>query len=244
MAVSVHASQSRAAHARLHSQRGAAVFIVVMVLTLLTAVGIFAVRSASMADVAAGFDREGAQAGLIAEYGVTATAAYLSTGSAIAQIHAMAVPPSGYTPPTCESNGLLPGAPTPSPTPAQKASCLKLDDQAHLAPVFNASSSESLFAPANNAPTAQYPNYPTSTSSLNVNEATDAKLVAEVTEAYSTGLPVSGFETKNRVLYFLSVTAIAQVRPVAACAAGTTTPSAAQTAVRAVIVSPVEVDHP
>ena len=244
MAVSAKANQPRHVFAQLHRQRGAAVFIVVMVLTLLTAVGIFAVRSASMADVAAGFDREGAQAGLVAEYGVTAAAAYLSTGNAIAQIHALAVPPQGYTPPTCESNGLLPGAPTPSPLPAQRASCLKLDDQAHLAPMFSASSSESLFAPANNAPTAQYPNYPTSTSSLNVNEATDAKLVAEVTEAYSTGLPVAGFEIKNRVQYFMSVTAVAQVRPVAACATGTTTPSAAQTAVRAVIVTPVEVDHP
>jgi hypothetical protein len=241
MAVSAKASQSRVVRARLHNQRGAAVFIVVMVLTLLTAVGIFAVRSASMADVAAGFDREGAQAGLVAEYGVTATAAYLSTGNAIPQIHALAKPPQGFIPPTCESNVLLPGAPTPSPPPQQTAGCLRLDDQAHLAPIFSASSSETLFAPANNAPTAQYPNYPTSTSSLNVNEATDAKLVAEVTEAYPTGLPVPGFQIKDRELYFLAVTAIAQVRPVAACAAGTTTPSAAQTAVRAVIVTPVEV---
>jgi hypothetical protein len=64
---------------RLQRQRGAAVFIVVMVLTLLTAVGIFAVRSASMADVAAGYDREAAQASLVAQYATTATAAYLAT---------------------------------------------------------------------------------------------------------------------------------------------------------------------
>ncbi len=36
-----------------------------MVLTLLTAVGLFAVRSSSMADLAAGYDREGAQASLV-----------------------------------------------------------------------------------------------------------------------------------------------------------------------------------
>jgi hypothetical protein len=60
-------------------QRGAAVFIVVMVLTLLTAVGIFAVRSASMADIAAGYDREAAQTSLVAQYATTTAATYLAT---------------------------------------------------------------------------------------------------------------------------------------------------------------------
>ena len=64
---------------RLQGQRGAAVFIVVMVLTLLTAVGIFAVRSASLADLAAGYDREAAQASLVAQYATTTTATYLAT---------------------------------------------------------------------------------------------------------------------------------------------------------------------
>jgi hypothetical protein len=66
----------------LQRQRGAAVFIVVMVLTLLTAVGIFAVRSTSLADVAAGYDREASQASLVAQYATKATAAYLATPSA------------------------------------------------------------------------------------------------------------------------------------------------------------------
>ena len=64
---------------RLHAQRGAAVFIVVMVLTLLTAVGIFAVRSTSLADIAAGYDREASQAALVAQYGTRAAAAFLAT---------------------------------------------------------------------------------------------------------------------------------------------------------------------
>jgi hypothetical protein len=64
---------------RTQGQRGAAVFIVVMVLTLLTAVGIFAVRSASMADIAAGYDREAAQTSLIAQYATTTAATYLAT---------------------------------------------------------------------------------------------------------------------------------------------------------------------
>jgi len=241
--VRLNASQSRPLRARLHSQRGAAVFIVVMVLTLLTAVGIFAVRSASMADVAAGFDREGAQASLIAEYGVTATTAYLSTNVATTLVHTLAFPPPPplYIAPFCESNGLLQGAPAPIPAPPKPSGCFKVDDQNNLAPMFIASSNETVFAPSNNAPTGQYPNYPTSTSSLNVNEATDAKVVAEMTNAWNTGVPAPGYELKTRALFYVTVTAVAQVRPVAACAVGTTTPSAAQTAMRAVITTAVEV---
>jgi hypothetical protein len=81
---------SRRHRRRLHAQRGAAVFIVVMVLTLLTAVGVFAVRSASLADVAAGYDREASQASLIAQYATVATAAYLagpSGNSIVTNIH-------------------------------------------------------------------------------------------------------------------------------------------------------------
>jgi len=237
--VSSSSRQSTVARPRLQSQRGAAVFIVVMVLTLLTAVGIFAVRSASMADVAAGFDREGAQASLIAEYGVTASAAYLGTGLASTIVTTMASSPPGYNPPFCESNGVAsPTAPAPSPLPPRwPAPCFKIDDQVELAPSFLAASNETLFAPSNN-PTTTYPNYPTSTSSLNVNEATDARFVVEMTGGIPTGIPPVGGAGPT---YLVTLTAVAQVRPVAACAPAATstpsTPSAAQTAVRALITA-------
>ena len=233
--VRTSARPSVVARSRLQSQRGAAVFIVVMVLTLLTAVGIFAVRSASMADVAAGFDREGAQASLIAEYSVTASAAYLGTGLASTIVTTMSSSPPGYNPPFCESNGTAsPTAPAPSPLqPRWPAPCFKIDDQVNLAPSFLAASNETLFAPTNNT-TTTYPNYPTSTSSLNVNEATDARFVVEMTGGIPTGIPPVGGAGPT---YLVTLTAVAQVRPVAACAAGTTTPSAAQTAVRALITA-------
>jgi len=233
--VRTSARPSVVARSRLQSQRGAAVFIVVMVLTLLTAVGIFAVRSASMADVAAGFDREGAQAGLIAEYGISASAAYLGSGLASTIVTTMASPPPGYIPPFCETNGRAsPTAPPPSPDTPRPPACYRIDDQANLVPSFLSASNGTLFAPANNPPTATYPNYPTSTSSLNVNEATDAKFVVEVTGGIPTGIPPIGGAGPT---YLVTLTAVAQVRPVAACAAGTTTPSAAQTAVRALITA-------
>ena len=110
----------------LHGQRGAAVFIVVMVLTLLTAVGIFAVRSASMADVAAGYDREAAQASLVAQYATTATAAYLASTAGSTAIASMK--PSLY----CQSNMKL------------NASCYKMGSGTLEASVL-AASGEDLF---------------------------------------------------------------------------------------------------
>jgi len=69
---------------RRHDQRGAAVFIVVMVVTLLTAVGIFAARSASLVDVAAGYSRQSLQTQYVSEYGVLLTTHELSTSAASA----------------------------------------------------------------------------------------------------------------------------------------------------------------
>jgi hypothetical protein len=214
--------------ARLQGQRGAAVFIVVMVLTLLTAMGIFAVRSASMADVAAGFDREGAQASLVAQYGVSATAALLGTqGLADTVVHLMeSTNNPNWKPPTCDSNVILPAVANPN--------CFKFDSTTagNINTSFIASSNESIFAPSN----AAAPQYgASSTSSLNANELTDAAFVVELTEARSLGLPAAGSDLNNQVLHQVTITSIAQVRPVAACATGTTTPNAAQTAVRSII---------
>jgi hypothetical protein len=75
---------------RRSRERGAAVFIVVMVITLLTAVGIFAVRSASLVDMAAGYDRQMVQTEYVAQLGTLATAAELGSGTARAYIDQMA----------------------------------------------------------------------------------------------------------------------------------------------------------
>jgi hypothetical protein len=50
-------------------ERGAAIFIVVMVIALLTAVGLFAARAASLGETSAGFDRQSLQTLALAEYG-------------------------------------------------------------------------------------------------------------------------------------------------------------------------------
>jgi Tfp pilus assembly protein PilX len=58
-------------------ERGAALFLVVLVLTIVTAIGVFSMRSASLVDVATGYNRQSVQATLVAEYGARAAASYL-----------------------------------------------------------------------------------------------------------------------------------------------------------------------
>jgi hypothetical protein len=58
-------------------RRGAAVFIVVLVLAMLTAIGIFAASAASLSTTSAGHARVATQAHYLGELGVHATLAYL-----------------------------------------------------------------------------------------------------------------------------------------------------------------------
>jgi Tfp pilus assembly protein PilX len=68
---------------RRQQQRGAAVFLVVMVLTLVTAIGVFSMRSASLVNLATGFNRQGVQATALAEFGARAAATYLGDAAII-----------------------------------------------------------------------------------------------------------------------------------------------------------------
>ena len=64
------------------TERGAALFVVVMVITLLTAVGIFAARSTSLVDAATGYGRQAAQTLALADYGAKLVASELGEGRA------------------------------------------------------------------------------------------------------------------------------------------------------------------
>lgn len=63
-------------------ERGVALFIVVMVITLLSAVGLFAARSASMVDVASGYNRQASQTQALAAFAGRFAAAELGLGRA------------------------------------------------------------------------------------------------------------------------------------------------------------------
>lgn len=61
---------------RRNQQRGAALFLVVMVISLITAVGVFSMRSASLTNIAAGFNRQGIQTVMLARLATRAAASY------------------------------------------------------------------------------------------------------------------------------------------------------------------------
>ncbi|MGC4092142.1 MAG: hypothetical protein QM756_30520 [Polyangiaceae bacterium] len=91
---------------RRRQARGAAVFVVVMAVTVLTAVGLFAAHSATMVDQAAGYDRLASQTQQLAEYATLTSAAELGSGTADAYINMMQT--AGQT---CSSNAGLTGVP-------------------------------------------------------------------------------------------------------------------------------------
>jgi hypothetical protein len=70
-------------HLRRRDERGAAVFMVVMVLTLITAIGVFSMRSASLVDLASGYNRQNVQAGFMAEYAARAAATYIANNEGL-----------------------------------------------------------------------------------------------------------------------------------------------------------------
>jgi hypothetical protein len=75
------------------NQRGAAVFIVLLVVIMLTGIGVFATRAASLATLSSGFDRQMTQTHYITEYAVLTTTAELSTPRRDIYIRQMAKQP-------------------------------------------------------------------------------------------------------------------------------------------------------
>jgi len=62
---------------RRRRQRGMAVFLVVLVLTMVSAIGVFSMHSASLVDRATGFNRQNVQATAIVEFGLRGAATWL-----------------------------------------------------------------------------------------------------------------------------------------------------------------------
>lgn len=62
-------SALRRRHRARAKQRGAAIFVVLLVLTILTAIGMFATRAAGLNQRLSGYARQGTQTGYVAEYG-------------------------------------------------------------------------------------------------------------------------------------------------------------------------------
>ncbi|HVZ32004.1 MAG TPA: hypothetical protein VG963_06245, partial [Polyangiaceae bacterium] len=70
---------------RRRAEGGMAVFLVVLVLTMVSAIGVFAMRSASLVDLATGFNRQSVQSTAMAEYAARAAASYLGQNTNLTQ---------------------------------------------------------------------------------------------------------------------------------------------------------------
>lgn len=66
--------------------RGTTVFVVVLVMTMLTTMGVFAARTASLNQLAAGYDRQSEQVALLSQHGGTSMAMLLSDPHAYMQM--------------------------------------------------------------------------------------------------------------------------------------------------------------
>lgn len=87
-------------------ERGAAVFVVVLAITMLAAVGLFAAHSATLIDQAAGYNRLARQTQQLAEYGTLLASAELGSGTAQAYLDQMRTRTQG-----CIANADLTSAP-------------------------------------------------------------------------------------------------------------------------------------
>jgi hypothetical protein len=83
-------------------QRGAAVMLVVLVLTMLMGIGLFAARTAQLSIGASGYDRQMTQTHYVAQYGIIAATSELSTSRLAGYIRTMAMQPDAQC-----SQGLL-----------------------------------------------------------------------------------------------------------------------------------------
>lgn len=180
------------------AERGTAVVVVVLVTTLITAIGIFAVRNVSQIDQAVGYSRQAAQSNALAE---------LATTAAMAEVGSKG---GGYTNNMsrglwCLSNGRY--AKDPSST------CYKLDRSA-LETITAANNGETLLEPAVAG---------SETGSFGPLANTTGVIQVELTDKHSTNTPIPG----GGDAFDVTLTTMATVTPITSssdpCADGVAT---------------------
>jgi hypothetical protein len=92
------------------SQRGAAVFVVMMAILLLSGMGVWSMHSASLVDRASGYERMSLQAQYVSELGLTAASSYLSLPSMASVNFALGEKAYGTGGDACESTKSSPSA--------------------------------------------------------------------------------------------------------------------------------------
>jgi hypothetical protein len=200
------------------------VFIVVMVMTLLAAIGIFAVRATSLVDLASGFNRQAIQTSYLSQYGTMAALAQLGSGTAQAYVYKV----RAATEP-CRSNEGVDK--TADPTPP----CYKLF-ASELNAAVQTHGSEDLIEPTVSGKDS---------GSFGPNSPMTGDFVVEMTDPGPAGTPVAGTDLGKTDQDFeyvkLTLTTVAQVRlNTNVCTEGAAN-SSGQQAMRAhVVVGPIQ----
>ena len=193
---------------RRADERGAAVFVVVMVLTMLTAIGVFAIRAASMANLSSGYDRQNTQNHYVGEYGLLSAVAELSTTRRSAYVQKM-----GKGVEKCAGTKGVANLGAGIPCYHLYANDVARTVQSNFSgrPLFEApSGTGSALVPGSLGPVAL-----------------DGDFVVEMTDPGPVGLPVAGTDVGGSAAKFrylqVTLTSTGQVRPAGdptACTAG------------------------
>jgi hypothetical protein len=179
-------------------ERGAAIFVVVMALMLLTAVGVFAIRAASLAGAASGYDRQNTQNHYVGEYGLLGAVAELSSGRRNAYVDKMS---KGVE--TCAAVKGVQNAGGSVP-------CFHLYADDVQKAVTASFSGRPLFEPASGSGSTLTPGSLGATS-------LDGDFMVEITDPGPVGMPVAGSDiggTGPKFRYLqVTLTSTGQVRP-------------------------------
>jgi hypothetical protein len=193
---------------RRAGERGAAIFIVVMVLTMLTGIGVFAIRAASLAEAASGYDRQNMQNHYVGEYGLLGAVTELSTARRDWYFTKM----SEGKERCLANNGVV--------SSVTKVPCFPIHASEVQAGVYSNFSGRPLFEPATTAAGVTTP------GSLGPS-GLDGDFRVEMTDPGPVGLPVAGTDvggTSAWKYYQVTLSSVGQVRPAgdpASCVAST-----------------------
>jgi hypothetical protein len=181
-----------------HKQRGAALFVVVMVITLLTAVGLFAARSTSLVDAATGYARQAAQSVALADYGVQLVASELGQGRAQRVFQLMDLRNQ-----FCPTYGVVTAPQTPQPCYAYDYNQLEARVQQNTGSAFNVIEYQSNLVDGSLGP--RFP-------AASMTHGVDGVLVVEIFDPFEIS-NIRGESASKPSGREVTINSIAQVRP-------------------------------
>jgi hypothetical protein len=181
------------------SERGTTVLVVVMVTTLITAIGVFAVRNISQIDLAVGYSRQSAQTSAFAELGTSAAMAQMiATGNGYALSMGDRDEYDSNLPKySCEANG--PYARSSSST------CYPLNQDVLDSMTSNNNGETLVEPPVNGSESGSFGPLANTTGIVKI----------ELTEKRPTNTMISGFQAGENSASDITLTTVAVVSPIA-----------------------------